>query len=175
MSTLLVALKVFHFCVQRLYMYYITTHFAYRPPHNCSSSMAYSSSSMASSTSVPFIVQSTTTEQCFTNSCYCCPDDLNQFAVSLRRGPTRKKLYLALVNGMMVFTFQYPQMCECWCFSIAIWLTWLVCLLVCLFVCFLFSLKTILFKIVVKNKQRFGLFLFLFFWFKFWVLLLYLN
>ncbi|KAI8016335.1 hypothetical protein LOK49_LG05G03157 [Camellia lanceoleosa] len=61
---------------------------------------------MASSSSVQFVEQNTTTEQCFTNSSYCCPDDLNQFAVSLQREPSwpftaRKKLYLSLVNGMM--------------------------------------------------------------------------
>ncbi|KAI8013400.1 hypothetical protein LOK49_LG05G03175 [Camellia lanceoleosa] len=61
---------------------------------------------MASSSSVQFVEQNTTTKQCFTNSSYCCLDDLNQFAVSLQQGPswpftTRKKLYLALVNGMM--------------------------------------------------------------------------
>ncbi|XP_028094133.1 vesicle-fusing ATPase-like [Camellia sinensis] len=61
---------------------------------------------MASSSSVQFLGQNTTTEECFTNSSYCCPDDLNQFAMSLRRGPswpfnTRKKLYLAFVNGTM--------------------------------------------------------------------------
>ncbi|KAI8013839.1 Vesicle-fusing ATPase [Camellia lanceoleosa] len=35
---------------------------------------------MASSSSVQFVVHNTTTEQCFANSSYCCPDDLNQFA-----------------------------------------------------------------------------------------------
>ncbi|CAL5385688.1 unnamed protein product [Camellia sinensis] len=70
----------------------------------------FSSSSMASSSSAPFVVvEHTSSEQCFTNLCYCCPDDTRQFAVSLRRGPPwpwpfttiqkKKKLYLALFNG----------------------------------------------------------------------------
>ncbi|CAL5383955.1 unnamed protein product [Camellia sinensis] len=82
-----------------------------------------SSSSMASSSSAPFVVvEHTSSEQCFTNLCYCCPDDTRQFAVSLRRGPPwpwpfttiqkKKKLYLALFNGKNVFSIQYPPKSE---------------------------------------------------------------
>ncbi|KAI8015465.1 Vesicle-fusing ATPase [Camellia lanceoleosa] len=72
---------------------------------------------MASSSSAPFVVvEHTSSEQCFTNLCYCCPDDTRQFAVSLQRGPPwpftaiqkKKKLYLALFNGKNVFSIQYP-------------------------------------------------------------------
>ena len=78
---------------------------------------------MASSSSAPFVVvEHTSSEQCFTNLCYCCPDDTRQFAVSLRRGPPwpwpfttiqkKKKLYLALFNGKNVFSIQYPPKSE---------------------------------------------------------------
>ncbi|CAL5332584.1 unnamed protein product [Camellia sinensis] len=79
--------------------------------------MPFSSSSMASSSSAPFVVvEHPSLEQCITNLCYCCPDDTCQFAVSLRRGPPwpfitiqkKKKLYLALFNGKNVFSIQYP-------------------------------------------------------------------
>ncbi|KAI8015457.1 Vesicle-fusing ATPase [Camellia lanceoleosa] len=56
---------------------------------------------MASSSSTPFVVENTSSEQRFTNLRYCCPEDLNQFA-------HRKSLDVSLGGTILCQVFAPP-------------------------------------------------------------------